>query len=269
MVVATGYEGEPVIPDWPGRGQFTGGLLHSSEYRNPKPFAGRGVLVAGSGCSGMEIAYDLASGGASSVWLAVRTPPNILLREGPMGFPGDAIATALLHAPVRFADAFANFGRRMDLGDLSEFGLPVPEEGVFARFHRLGVVPAIVDPEVIEAIKAGEITVVGGVESLDATGVLLADGTRIEPAHVIAATGYRRGLETLVGHLGILGERGLPRAQGADAAAPGLRFIGYTARPGALGYMARQAKRAAKAIARERGAAGRPAGLRPPQTMTS
>ena len=31
----------------------------------------------------------------------------------------------------------------MDLGDLSEYGLPVPEEGVFSRFHRLGVVPSL------------------------------------------------------------------------------------------------------------------------------
>jgi hypothetical protein len=55
----------------------------------------------------------------------------------------------------------------------------------------------------------------------------------------------------LVGHLGVLDERGVPRAQAAEAAAPGLRFIGYTARPGALGYMSKQAKSAAKAIARE------------------
>jgi hypothetical protein len=68
---------------------------------------------------------------------------------------------------------------------------------------------------------------------------------------VIAATGYRRGLESLVGHLGVLDERGVPRAQGAKAAAPGLRFVGFTARPGALGYMGKQAKQAAKAIARE------------------
>src|SRR5262245_21020045 len=62
LVVATGYEAEPEIPDWPGRDVFTGELVHSSEYRNPKPFAGRSVLVVGPGCSGMEIAYDLASG---------------------------------------------------------------------------------------------------------------------------------------------------------------------------------------------------------------
>jgi cation diffusion facilitator CzcD-associated flavoprotein CzcO len=251
MVIATGYEGEPVIPDWEGRSEFSGRLLHSAEYRNPKPFMGETVLVVGAGCSGMEIAYDLASGGAAKVWLSARTPPNIQLRQGPGGFPGDVIATTLMNAPVRLADALANFARKMDVGDLSEYGLPIPEEGVFSRFRRLGVVPAIVDREVIEAIKTGQIEVVRGVESLDADGARLADGGRIDPAVVIAATGYRRRLEPLVGHLGVLDERGVPRAQAAEAAAPGLRFIGYTARPGALGYMSKQAKSAAKAIARE------------------
>ena len=44
------------------------------------------MLVVGPGCSGMEIAYDLAEGGARKVRLAVRTPPNILIRS-PMGPP--------------------------------------------------------------------------------------------------------------------------------------------------------------------------------------
>lgn len=212
VAIATGYESVPTIPEWPGRDDFTG---------------------------------------ATRVWLSARTPPNIVLRQGPGGIPGDLIAKALLHTPVRFADAFTNFGRRRDLGDLSEYGLPVPEEGVFSRLHRLGVVPTIVDPEVIEAIKAERIEVVRGVESLDATGVRLADGERLEPEVVICATGYRRGLEPLVGHLGVLDEQGIPRRQGGEAAAPGLRFIGFTARPAALGYMSKQAKRAAKAIANE------------------
>ena len=80
VVVATGYEQEPIVPDWPGRESFTGELLHSSEYRNAERYARKRVLVVGPGCSGMEIAYDLAEGGAGKVWLAVRTPPNIILR---------------------------------------------------------------------------------------------------------------------------------------------------------------------------------------------
>jgi cation diffusion facilitator CzcD-associated flavoprotein CzcO len=251
VVVATGYENEPVIPDWPGRDGFAGELLHARDYGRPEPYSGSRVLVVGPGCTGMEIAFDLAEGGAAKVWLAARTPPNIVLREGPAGVPGDVIASVLLHTPVRFADWFANFGRRMDLGDLTGQGLPVPEEGVFARLRRLGVTPAIVDKQIIEAIKDGRIEIVRGVESLAPGAAALADGATVDPDVIICATGYRLGLEPLVGHLGVLGERGVPRALGEKPASPGLRFIGYVPRPGALGYMAKEAKRAAKAIKRE------------------
>jgi len=251
VVVATGYEHVPFIPDWSGRADFEGQLLHACEYRNATPFEAMKVLVVGPGCSGMEIAYDLAEGGASKVWLSARTPPNISLREGPGGLPGDLIAVTMLRFPVRLADRFERFGRKMDFGDLTEYGLPVPEEGVFARLRRTGMAPAIIDKEVIEAIKAGRIEIVRGVESLDSTGVQLADGARVEPDAVICATGYRRGLEPLVGHLGVLDQRGRPRAVGEQPAARGLRFIGFVPRPGGLGYMAREARRAAKAIARE------------------
>ena len=150
VVVATGYESEPVVPDWPGRDLFEGELTHSREYRNARPFADRVVLVVGPGCSGMEIAYDLAEGGARKVWLSARTPPNIVLRTGPGGLPGDMIAVALLHLPARLGDAVARFGRKQDLGDLTEYGLPIPEEGVMSRLHRTGQAPAIVDSEVID-----------------------------------------------------------------------------------------------------------------------
>jgi cation diffusion facilitator CzcD-associated flavoprotein CzcO len=251
VVVATGHESEAFIPDWSGRELFRGRLLHSSEYKNPEPFRQERVLVVGPGCSGMEIAYDLAEGGAAKVWLSVRTPPNIVLRESPGKFPGDVIAVTLLHTPVRFADWFTRLGNRFDLGDLTEYGLPIPDEGAFSRLRRTGVVPSIVDKEVIEAIKSGRIEVVRGVESLDATAVQLADRNRVHPDAVICATGYRCGLEPLVGHLDVLGERGTPRIVGGQPAAAGLRFIGYVPRPGGLGYMSKEAQRAAKAIARE------------------
>jgi cation diffusion facilitator CzcD-associated flavoprotein CzcO len=251
VVVATGYEHTPSIPDWRGRDEFAGRLLHSSEYKNPAPFRDQKVLVIGPGCSGMEIAYDLADGGATKVWLSARTPPNIFLREGPGGLPGDYIAGVFVHLPLRIADALARFARRMKLGDLTDYGLPIPDEGVFARFHRLGVTPAVIDPEVIDAIKAGRIEIVPGTESLDRTGARLATGGRIEPDAIICATGYRRGLERLVGHLNVLDERGIPRALGNNPAADGLRFIGYTPHPGQLGYIAKEAKRAARAIAGE------------------
>ena len=251
VVLATGYENEPLIPDWGGRERFAGDLIHSAEYRNADRFRSRRVLVVGAGSSGMEIAHDVATGGAAKVWLAVRTPPTIMSREGPGGLPGEWIGTALLHFPTRFGNALARFGSRQDFGDLSEYGLPVPQEGLMTRFRRDGTVPAIVDKEVVEAVKQGTVEVVGAVESLDSAGVILAGGSRVEPDAVISATGYRRALEPLVGHLAVLDERGWPTAAAPKPAAPGLRFVGYTSRPGALGFTTRQAKRSAKAIARE------------------
>lgn len=251
VIVATGYEQLPVVPDWQGREVFTGQLLHASEYRDAGSFSGKSVLVVGPGCSGMEIAYDLAEGGAEKVWLSARTPPNIVLRQGPGGLPGDMLGVFLLRFPARFGDAVARFGRRMDLGDLTEYGLPVPEEGVFTKLRRMGQAPAIVDREVIESVKSGRVEVVRGVESLGESAVRLSDGAHVQPDAVVCATGYRRALEPLVGHLGVLDDRGLPRAVGEQPAAPGLRFIGYVPRPGGLGYMGKEAKRAAKAIARE------------------
>ncbi|HEY7455620.1 MAG TPA: NAD(P)/FAD-dependent oxidoreductase [Thermoleophilaceae bacterium] len=254
VIVATGFEQEPVIPDWPGRERFGGELIHSREYRNPEPFAGKRVLVVGPGCSGMEIAHFVGGGGASKVWLSARTPPNIVLRAGRGGLPGDILAVAVLHLPARIGDSIARFGRRQDIGDLTEYGLPVPEEGVFTRLHRTGQAPAIVDKEVIESIRARRFEIVAGVESLDETGVQLAGGSRVEPDVVICATGYSRKLEPLVGHLGVLDEHGVPRARHGRPAAPGLRFIGYVPRPGGLGYAGKEARRAARAVARERSA---------------
>jgi cation diffusion facilitator CzcD-associated flavoprotein CzcO len=251
VVLATGYEDEPLVPDWNGRERFAGELIHSAEYRNADRFRSRRVLVVGPGCSGMEIAHDVATGGAAKVWLAVRTPPTIISRQGPGGLPGEWIGAVLLNFPTRFGNAFARFGSRQDFGDLSAYGLPVPEEGLMTRFRRDGTVPSIVDKDVIEAVKEGKVEVVGAVESLDSAAVILAGGRRVEPDAIISATGYRRALEPLVGHLGVLDDRGQPAVAAPKPAAPGLRFVGYTSRPGALGFMSRQAKRSAKAIARE------------------
>jgi cation diffusion facilitator CzcD-associated flavoprotein CzcO len=260
VVVATGYAHSGHIPDWAGRDRFGGSILHAADYRNPGPYRGADALVVGAGCSGMEIAYDLATGGAGRVRLAIRTPPNILVRM-PIG---PLLARMLSKLPSERGDAILRKVRLRELGDLTEYGLPIPEEGVISRLKRLRVAPAIVDKEWIEAIKAGRVEVVAGVESFDDAGVRLADGTRIEPDAVIAATGYRRNLEPLVGHLGVLDERGGPLVHGGEPVADGLRFVGYLPRPAQLGYLGGEARVVAKGIARElRAAARRPAVLVP------
>ena len=177
--------------------------------------------------------------------LAVRTPPNIIIRN-PIG---PLLARLMMRLPTLRADAILRSVSRREIGDLTEYGLPVPEEGLFSRLKRLGVAPTIVDHEVIDSIKERRIEIVAGVESLDESGVTLSDGSRLEPDAVIAATGYRSGLAPTVGHLDVLDERGLPR-EGEPL--PGLHFVGYVPRPAHVGYMAKEARRAAKTIARAR-----------------
>ena len=69
---------------------------------------------------------------------------------------------------------------------------------------------------------------------------------------MIAATGYRRGLGKLVGHLGVLDPGDVPRVHGGTPAAPGLYFVGYTVSlRGMLRDIAADARRVAPAVARD------------------
>ncbi|MFI7276043.1 flavin-containing monooxygenase [Streptomyces sp. NPDC049879] len=248
VVVATGHNHTPWLPDWPGRDAFTGELLHASRYREPSPYAGRDVLVVGVGNTGAEIAADLAEGGAGRVRLAVRTPPHIL-RRSTLGWPAQASGILCRRLPVRLVDRLARPVER-GLPDLTRYGLPRPATGLYSRV-REGAIP-VQDAGLVRAVKRGKVEPVGAVESFDGAEVRLADGTAITPEVVVAATGYRRGLEPLVGHLGLLDGRGRPLVHGRQThpTAPGLYFTGYT-NPisGMLRELARDAPKIAAAVA--------------------
>jgi putative flavoprotein involved in K+ transport len=228
VVVATGYNRIPHIPEWPGRESFEGELLHGQDYRNGEPYTGRNVLVVGSGNTGAEIAIDLVEHGAGSVRLAVRTPPNIVLRET-NGVPSQITGLMMRHMPTKIGDPLAAATRKMVLGDLTRYGLPKPPRGLITAFRRDDVVP-IIDVGAIELIKQGKIEVVAGVTGFEGPDVLLADGERIQPDAVVSCAGYKRGLEPMVGHLGVIGAKGRPVVHGPNTApnAPDLHFIGFT-----------------------------------------
>jgi putative flavoprotein involved in K+ transport len=253
VVVATGYNHTPYMPEYPGRDGFEGELLHASSYRNAEPYRGRDVLVVGSGNTGAEIAVDLVEGGARRVRLAVRTPPNIVRRQV-AGTPNQVLALGLRRLPPRFVDSFARVARRISIGDLSAYGLPIPERGVYTRVIEDDVVP-IIDVGLIDCVKRRQVEIVGALLGFEGPDVVLAGREKIRPEVVIVATGYRRGLEQLVGPLGVLNERGKPVVTGAKTppGAPGLYFTGYT-NPisGMFHELALDARRIAKAVARAR-----------------
>ncbi|MFD8403273.1 flavin-containing monooxygenase [Streptomyces anulatus] len=250
VVVATGFNHTPRIPDWPGRDTFTGELLHAAAYRNPAPYADRDVLVVGIGNTGAEIAADLAEGGASRVRIAVRTVPHIV-RRSTAGWPAQATGILVRRLPVRLVDRAGVVMSRISVPDLAAQGLPRPDTGLYSRV-RQGAIP-VQDVGLIDAVRTGAVTPVAAVASFDKDTVVLADGTRLTPDAVIAATGYDRALEPLLGHLDVLDGRGRPVAHGGRSpkGAPGLYFTGFT-NPisGMLREMALDAERIAKRVAR-------------------
>ena len=227
VIVATGYSRTPHVPDWPGRDEFAGTLLHSTDYREPSPYRGRHVLVVGAGNSAAEIAVDLVGVGAR-VDLSVRTPPNIVRRDT-LGVPSQLLGVALKRAPERVMNPLATVLRRLTVPDLSPYGLPAPTGDGFTQFLRTRTVP-ILDHGFVRAIRADQIRVVAAVDRFEAAEVRLGDGSTLHPDAVICATGYRPDLDSLVGHLRVLDERGMPPVHGANTPPklPGLYFVGVT-----------------------------------------
>jgi len=227
VVVATGYNHTAKIPDWPGLDTYTGRVVHSSEYRNPAALDAKHVLVVGPGNSGAEIAADLAGAGIA-VTLAVRTPPNIVRREV-LGIPTQSLTLSTYPLPTKIADRVARGMQVLSVGDLSKYGLPKAPRGIFSQQAEDDVTPTI-DVGLIDALKAGKIAVVAAVEGFTKDAVTLADGTSVTADVVLVATGFQRGLEPLVGDLGVVAPGGRPLIN-ADEQLPGLEglfFLGYS-----------------------------------------
>ena len=177
--------------------------------------------------TGSEVPHFLARGGAARVRVAVRTPPTIL-RRCRLGLPVNPAAVILHRLPAAVGDRVAALSQRTMFGDLSPYGLPRPEMGLVSTNRKRHQGP-VIDDGFDDAVKEGRIEIVAAVEGFAGEEVILSDGERITPAVVIAATGYERDLEPLVGHLGVLDDEGMPHFLGPDTHphTPDLHFVGY------------------------------------------
>ena len=112
VVLATGVSGIPNLPDIPTLRNFSGKVLHSSQYDDAEAWKGKNVLVIGSGNSGHDIAQDLHSSGANvtlvqrSSTLIVNVEPSAqlpyaLYDEGPSLEDCDLITTSIPLSLIR------------------------------------------------------------------------------------------------------------------------------------------------------------------------
>ena len=243
-VVATGIADAPYRPSWPGMENYSGAVIHSSDYRNPGPYAGQRVLVVGFGNSGGEIALDLAHAGVD-VALAVRGPVQIIPRDL-LGFPILSWAILYRRLPARLVDAINAPVLRLAVGNFEKFGLRRAAKGPRRMVEEDGRVP-LIDIGTLARIKDGAIKVRGGIDRFTADGVAFTDAKTENFDAVILATGFRPDLRRLLPDVdGVFGQHGMPVVTGQATAAPGLYFCGQITVPtGQLREIAIEAQRIA------------------------
>ena len=214
LAVATAVNRVPKWPELPGREAFRGRVLHSAEYRNARPFAGRSVLVVGSGNSAAEISLDLVEGGARSVAMWVRGPRHFIpLRRMALLFRVFRLLGALSEkqasATHRITWGTPEFEKtiaaRDKLGpllsvDLSRYGIRKPERGPMWELYHAGRIPTF-DQGAIAKIRSGAIRVIDGnlrpLQSFEEEGVRFGDCVeRFDD--VVLATGFEPRLDEFV-----------------------------------------------------------------------
>lgn len=247
VVVATGYNRQPFIPEWPGIDEFEGEVSHSREYRDGEPYVGKRVLVVGTGNTGAEIVICLHEHEAADISLCVRSEVDVVPREF-LGIPITRYAIFNQPLPLGVQDAITRTVSRVRFGNLKRWGLR-PSGHPISRIVGQGRIP-LIDIGTVDLIKKGRVRVVGAIERFTRKGVVVPEG-ELELDAVILATGYRTGLSDLVAESkAVLDERGIPTRLGAESQLPGLFFVGFSNPPtGLLRSIGIDAEKAASEIA--------------------
>ncbi len=247
VVVTTGANNVPFVPDIAGQEGFSGEIVHSRSYRNAAPFKGRRVLVVGMGNTGAEIALDLAEQGVA-VALSVRSPVNIVYRDV-LGRPTQKTTLLLWRLPTALGDVLARWLCDVTVGDLARYGLRRSAISPLRELREHGHTP-VIDVGTLGRIKAGAIAVYPGIRRLEASGAQFVDGRSAPFDAIILATGYRSGIAALFPQSAVpLDENGLPNQPVGRGALAGAYFVGFDMRqPGTLRTIAGEAGIVANAI---------------------
>ena len=179
LMIATGTFSEPKLPEI--EGEFTGEVVHSSAYRDPKLFEGKRVLVIGAGNSGCDIAVD-AVYRAKSVAISVRRGYHFVPKYV-FGKPSDTIGGKLtLPRPIK--QRLDRFLLSFFLPDPSRYGFPKPD-------HKLYEVHPILNSLLPYHLGHGDIAVRPNIERFAGDKVRFEDGREETFDLVLLATGYR------------------------------------------------------------------------------
>ncbi|MDJ0613779.1 MAG: NAD(P)/FAD-dependent oxidoreductase [Rhizobiaceae bacterium] len=233
VIVAAGNAIRPKRPEWPGMDDFKGEIVHSQNYKNPKPYKGRKTLVVGFGNSGGEIALDLAEHKVEC-GLCVRGAVNIIPREL-FGVPIQELGFLQKIFPYRVVDAINRPVLASVIGSYAKLGLRKAPKGPLAMIVEDKRIP-LIDIGTLDAVRRGEITVHPAIKRFVKDGVEFENGETVNYERVILATGYQTDLRDMLPEVsaGVLDGQGAPIASGVATSENGLYFCGYSVTPSGL-----------------------------------
>lgn len=194
VILATGRFSQPFMADLAGIDQFKGLLLHAHEYRAPEQLAGLRIMVIGNGPSGLDIALETGqyNGATRPTLLSMRTGIQ-LRRRFPLGLSKHGWILLTRGLPAWMREPFLRWIETMGYPQSALRGIKVPAAG-----QAIGAA-ATRGPELIYAVRRGEVICVDGPEQIHAHSVTLTDGSTHEIDALVIATGYRPALSFLEG----------------------------------------------------------------------
>ncbi|MDQ0648968.1 cation diffusion facilitator CzcD-associated flavoprotein CzcO [Microbacterium natoriense] len=178
VVLANGTLAHPNLPTFAG--EFSGEILHTSDYKSAGQLAGKRVLLIGAGNSGCDIAVD-AVHRAASVDMSVRRGYYFVPRYL-FGRPSDTL-NQRRQLPPRIKQAVDSRVLKAFTGDPVRFGFPKPDYRIYESHP-------IVNTLILHHLGQGDLRVRPDVERFDGAAVRFRDATSGEYDLVLLATGY-------------------------------------------------------------------------------
>ncbi|XP_047335800.1 probable indole-3-pyruvate monooxygenase YUCCA7 [Impatiens glandulifera] len=231
LVVATGENAAPIIPEFDGVEEFGGEVMHSSEYKSGEGYRDKRVLVVGCGNSGMEVSLDLCHFNAIPL-MVVRSSVHVLPREI-LGKSTYGWAMMMMKwLPLKVVDKIMVVAARLILGDTERYGLRRPEMGPLEIKERKGKSP-VLDIGSLKKIESGKMKIVNGeIKRFGRGKVELVNGEVVDKLHsVIFATGYCSNVPSWLKENDLFSENGYPKWRFPDEGwkgKDGLYGVGFT-----------------------------------------
>lgn len=179
VLIANGTLAEPNMPTF--KGDFTGELIHSSQYRHPTQFAGKRVLIIGAGNSGCDIAVDAIHHGISC---------DLSMRRGyyfvpkyVFGVPADTLG-GKIKLPMWLKRKVDGTILRWFVGKPEKYGFPKPDYALYESHP-------VVNSLILFHAGHGDLKVRPDIEHFDGNTVWFKDGSHADYDMILAATGYR------------------------------------------------------------------------------